>query len=443
MPKKKYTFIDLFAGLGGFHLALQSLGCKCVFASELQPDLQKLYAINFGMECFGDIKTIDITKIPSHDILCAGFPCQPFSHAGKQKGFEDEGRGNMFYTIIDILREKKPKYLLLENVANLRNHDNGRTWSTIEKELHNVGYNTKDIILSPHQFGFPQHRKRIYIVGMRKDLGNNKDFHFPTPTNKPCNIKEIIEKENPTNPQPLKPIQRYYIDVWQQFLDLCGKYHAKLPSAPIWAMEFGADYDFEGNAPAFQPITQLRKRHGKLGFLINGKTKKECLSQLPNYAQTNKNKTFPDWKKKFIRENRKFYEANKEWVDVWKQNIVNWENSFLKFEWNCEETEHMTIADKILQFRPSGVRVKRPTYSPALTYMSSQVPIFPGITYTDKEGNEVQGRFMTMVEAARIQGMRELSFEGLNKARIYEALGNAVDVEIVKIIAKNLIKYAK
>ena len=122
--------------------------------------------------------------------------------------------------------------------------------------------------------------------------------------------------------------------------------------------------------------------------------------------------------------------------------IVDWENSFLKFEWNCDETEHMTIADKILQFRPSGLRVKRPTYSPALTYMASQVPVFPGITYTDADGNEVQGRFMTMVEAARIQGMGDLSFGNLPKARIYEALGNAVDVEIVKIIAKELIKYA-
>ena len=114
----------------------------------------------------------------------------------------------------------------------------------------------------------------------------------------------------------------------------------------------------------------------------------------------------------------------------------------MKFEWNCDESEHMTIDDKILQFRPSGLRVKRPTYSPALTFMSSQVPIFPGATYVDAEGNEQHGRFMTMVEAARIQGMGDLKFDGLNKARIYEALGNAVDVEIVKIIAKDLIKYA-
>ena len=207
-------------------------------------------------------------------------------------------------------------------------------------------------------------------------------------------------------------------------------------------MEFGADYEFEDIAPAFQRPADLRGKHGKLGILIEGDTKAKCISQLPNYAQTDKNKTFPDWKKKFIRENRKFYIENKAWIDDWKKQIVGWENSFMKFEWNCDESEHMTIDDKILQFRPSGLRVKRPTYSPALTFMSSQVPIFPGATYVDAEGNEQHGRFMTMVEAARIQGMGDLKFDGLNKARIYEALGNAVDVEIVKIIAKDLIKYA-
>ena len=131
---------------------------------------------------------------------------------------------------------------------------------------------------------------------------------------------------------------------------------------------------------------------------------------------------------------------NQEWIDEWKKQIVGWDNSFMKFEWNCDESEHMTINDKILQFRPSGLRVKRPTYSPALTFMSSQVPIFPGATYVDEEGNEHHGRFMTMVEAARIQGMGDLSFGDLPKARIYEALGNAVDVEIIKIIIYCYIK---
>ena len=131
---KKYTFkfIDLFAGLGGFHRALESLGGKCVFASELKEDLQKLYKINYpGTPIFGDITKIAPSDIPSFDILCAGFPCQPFSQAGKRQGFNDEkDRGNLFYYICAILKEHTPRYVLLENVSNLMGHDNGNTWHT-------------------------------------------------------------------------------------------------------------------------------------------------------------------------------------------------------------------------------------------------------------------------------------------------------------------------
>lgn len=451
--------VDLFAGLGGFHHAFDKLGLEmgfdveCVFASELQEDLRHLYEKNYHVPYnkinsnITQLSTEQIIRerVPHHDILCGGFPCQPFSKAGKQQGFEDEGgRGILFNYIAEIIRVHRPKLIFLENVSNLETHDDGKTWETIEQRLKGLNYDIRHTIISPHEYGYPQYRKRIYIVGINRDNGENlDDFKFPTkPRKATCNIQEILEVENPTHPQPLKEVQRHYIDVWQQFLDLCSQHHAKLPAAPIWAMEFGADYDFEDLAPAFQRPADLRGKHGKLGMQIEGDTKARIISQLPNYAQTNKNSTFPDWKKKFIRENRRFYNENREWLDRWKQQIVGWENSFMKFEWNCDESEHMTIDDKILQFRPSGLRVKRPTYSPALTFMSSQVPIFPGATYVDEDGNEQHGRFMTMVEAARIQGMGDLSFEGLNKARIYEALGNAVDVEIVKIIAKDLIKYA-
>ena len=451
--------VDLFAGLGGFHHALDKLGkemgfnVQCIFVSELQEDLRHLYEKNYHFDYnrinsdITKLKTDDIIResVPRHDILCGGFPCQPFSKAGKQQGFDDEeGRGTLFNYIADIIRVRRPKCIFLENVSNLETHDEGRTWQIIQDRLDKeLNYDIQARVISPHEYGYPQYRKRLYIVGINREFGNLDDFKFPIkPVKATCNIHEIIEKENPTHPQPLKEIQRHYIDVWQQFLDLCGQHHAKLPAAPIWAMEFGADYEFEDIAPVFQRSADLRGKHGKLGILIEGDSKEKCISQLPNYAQTNKNKTFPDWKKKFIRENRRFYIENKDWIDEWKKQIVDWENSFMKFEWNCDESEHMTIDDKILQFRPSGLRVKRPTYSPALTFMSSQVPIFPGATYIDADGNEQHGRFMTMVEAARIQGMGDLSFEGLNKARIYEALGNAVDVEIVKIIAKDLIKYA-
>ena len=143
MVNREYTFIDLFAGLGGFHLALQELGCKCVFASELKEDLRKLYALNFPQTpVFGDITKINPSQIPPHDIICGGFPCQPFSQAGKRQGFNDEKeRGNLFTYICDIIKYHKPKYVFLENVANLKGHDEGNTWKVIYRKLHNeLGY---------------------------------------------------------------------------------------------------------------------------------------------------------------------------------------------------------------------------------------------------------------------------------------------------------------
>ena len=167
--RKQLKFIDLFAGLGGFHIALDRLGCKCVFASELRADLQALYKKNFPKtpRIEGDITKVDLASIPQHDILCAGFPCQPFSQAGYRQGFLDEkGRGNMFNYICEIIRLKednKPSFLLLENVANLRGHDDGNTWNTIKNRLDELGYEVYDDIISPHEYGYPQHRKRIYI----------------------------------------------------------------------------------------------------------------------------------------------------------------------------------------------------------------------------------------------------------------------------------------
>lgn len=149
-----YKFIDLFAGLGGFHLALQALGHECVFASELKEDLQTLYKQNFPKTpIFGDITQIDPKTIPPHDIICAGFPCQPFSQAGKREGFNDtKQRGTLFDYICAIVAAHRPKYLILENVQNLKNHDNGNTWKVIQEKLAALNYDVKADILSPHQF---------------------------------------------------------------------------------------------------------------------------------------------------------------------------------------------------------------------------------------------------------------------------------------------------
>lgn len=153
-------FIDLFAGLGGFHQALVKLGHTCVFASELDAKLSALYEKNFGLRPVGDIRTIKMQDIPSHDILCAGFPCQPFSKAGNQKGLQCPQWGDLIDYIITILRRHRPEFFIIENVPNLVRHNDGKTWAGIKKGLEGAGYEIQDRNLSPHMFGIPQIRER-------------------------------------------------------------------------------------------------------------------------------------------------------------------------------------------------------------------------------------------------------------------------------------------
>jgi len=474
MKKKPLRFIDLFAGLGGFHIAMQSVDtqAECVFVSELREDLRKLYKINHDVPeemIFGDITQVDFKQIPQHDVLCAGFPCQPFSQAGKRQGFDDEKeRGNMFNYICKIIEaqgENKPKYLILENVSNLMGHDGGNTWKVIKERLSmpvekgGLDYEVDAQILSPHQFGYPQHRKRIYIVGVRRDMGGLKDFHFPEPTNAPCNIKDIID-ENDTEILPLSFKTHMHLKVWQKFLDNCKKENVPVPGFPIWAMEFGATYPFESFAPAYIDKAKLIGERGKLGRVIEGTTHEECLKQLPIYSQNDKSQVFPEWKIRYIHQNRTFYTLNKGWLDKWLPLIDKFDNSHMKLEWNCGSSIDYKIKDKIVQFRASGIRVKAPTFSPALNLVGTQVPIVPWVRlpkecipeYTKEElaefgltPRDVQyGRYMSTRECAKLQGMDALVFGNqdfkLSNTRIYEALGNAINTQVVVRIAKNLLK---
>jgi DNA (cytosine-5)-methyltransferase 1 len=186
-----FTFIDLFAGIGGFRIPLQELGGKCVFSSEFNHHAQRSYELNFGEVPFGDITKLDLNIVPKHNLLCAGFPCQPFSISGKMKGFEDT-RGTLIYHVFEIIEKHKPEVILLENVKHLVYHDKKRTLATIVQHLKELGYVVSKKVLNASDFGVPQNRERIIIIGHK-----NKKFDFSKikKQQKPV-LKDFLDKEN-------------------------------------------------------------------------------------------------------------------------------------------------------------------------------------------------------------------------------------------------------
>lgn len=193
----QFRFIDLFAGIGGIRIPFQELGGDCVFTSEWDKFAQKTYRLNFGDEPHGDITQINEKDIPDFDVLLAGFPCQPFSQAGLKKGFADT-RGTLFFEIERIIKEKRPKAFLLENVKQLKGHDRGRTLQVILKHLNDLNYYVKYEVLRAGDFGVPQNRERIYIVGISKDrfnLPENYEFEFPMPTYQKTRVGNILEQD--------------------------------------------------------------------------------------------------------------------------------------------------------------------------------------------------------------------------------------------------------
>ena len=199
--KSKFTFIDLFAGIGGMRIAFEQCGGRCVFSSEWDKYCQKTYLSNFGEKPEGDITKVDEKDIPDHDILVAGFPCQPFSIAGVSKknslgrkhGFLDKAQGTLFFDVVRIINEKRPKAFLLENVKNLKSHDRGNTYRIVRETLDNLDYEVFDDVLDG-RFYVPQHRERILIVGFdRKIYGKEIEFQFPVPPKNDMKLKDILE----------------------------------------------------------------------------------------------------------------------------------------------------------------------------------------------------------------------------------------------------------
>lgn len=422
---RRFRFIDLFAGLGGFHVALDKLGGTCVFAAERQAHLQDLYLENFGLRPNGDIREVIPASVPDHDVLCAGFPCQPFSKAGEQLGFECTQQGDLFFNVAAIIKAKRPCYLILENVPNLLRHDEGKTFERIKTILKGLGYKLDARRLSPHQFGIPQIRDRVYIVGSRVGLDG---FMWPEPTNERTSIRSVL-KRHPTDAKPLSSQVEKCLNVWDDFLKRSPS-SIELPSFPIWSMEFGADYPYADATP-FAVLSEkgtrgLTKYRGSHGLPLRQLKPDDRWAALPSYARTAQLE-FPKWKQDFIRQNREFYVTNRKWIDPWLSKVLLFPASLQKFEWNAKGGER-EIWRYVIQFRASGVRIKRPNTAPSLIAMTdTQVPIIGW-----------EKRYMTPRECSALQSLGNLALPE-NRSHAFAALGNAVNANVVASIASNLI----
>ena len=428
MGLDQMRFIDLFAGLGGFHMALRKLGHECVFACEIDETLRDLYCRNFGFRPAGDIRDIDLSDIPDHEILCAGFPCQPFSKARNRNFGSVSELAELYMEIIRVVEHKHPLYLIMENVPDLIKHNDGKTWNDIRNRLVSAGYDVPEpYTVSPDNFGIPQVRKRVYIVGSKIPLEGIK---WPEPCGGDPKIREILD----TNPPEAKAISNSVercLSIWQALLDNVPK-HERIP-LPLWSMEFGATYPYVESTPFSLPTVTLRERylgsHGQ--HLHQAKTRQEVLGLLPSHART-KQRTFPKWKVNFIQKNRQFYAKHKDWLDDWMTDIKQFPSSFQKLEWNCNERnpllENRRIYDYIIQTRPSGVRIKRPSTAPSLVAMAStQVPIIGW-----------EQRYMTLDECKRLQSIENTFDLPEAPTKAYAALGNAVNVEVARLVAESL-----
>lgn len=425
LKREPFNFIDLFCGLGGFHQALVANGGTCVFACDIDEQCRKVYAENFcpngEFPVEGDINiSIKNKSIPSFQFLCAGFPCQTFSKAGNRNGFavikrangEDDERGQLFFRIVDILKEHPEcNFILLENVRNLA--DNKENWAIICDELKKLDFIISEdpIIESPHHFGVPQIRERVYILGIRRSHWDRRhrlpygyitrkdirldDYLCPCDDNASC-ISSILDDEYRPEYWVPKDINDLLL-AWEDF-----RLRANGFSRPFWLPYAGVG---------------IRKRELYLA------------------DKTISFNDMPAWKKLIVMRIRECYERNMEMIDEWvvKHNMLERILIHQKFEWNAGDKYYMK--DCIIQVRQSGVRVKRPNYFPSLVAMNNTAIVW------DQKSNHY--RYLSPRECAKLQSFKEdYKFSEIDSVS-YRQLGNSVNVKILSVLAHELINLGK
>ena len=385
-----FTFIDLFCGIGGFHQALEHLGGECVFASDIEQKCRTVYADNYNMPVAGDITEVPVEDIPECNVVCAGFPCQPFSKSGFQRGFDDD-RGNLFFNICNIVKHHMPEYLILENVRNLASHDNGNTWNVIRAHIDDLGYHTYETptILNVLHFNIPQNRERVVIMCKRKDLGPLQELpEIPKnpKTTLTRHIRDIIRPEDAVGnaAYAITGKMKAVETVWDNFIQVVKSLGIGIPKFPIWTSWWDCELD----------VTDA------------------------HYVK------YTSW----INKNREFYETYEETLQPWlvesRQDPL-WAGAVRKFEWQAGDLrEDDSMATVLWSARGSGIRVKRPDYVPTLVAMNT-TPVY---------GPE--HRKMTPRELLRLQSFPE-SFRFVEKD-IYKQVGNAVNVTMIERCASFL-----
>ena len=409
MENKTMKFVDLCCGIGGFHYALSNIGYECVMACDINEHCRFNYELNHKLKPLGDLTKIVIENIPKFDILCAGFPCQPFSKAGERKGFEDK-RGNIFFDICKIIKYHYPKYIILENVRNLSTHDKGNTWKVIRNTLDKLNYFTYEepVILNTLYFGVPQSRERVVIMCKRKDLGNLPKLPKLSKDNKKeSNLINIIEDNVDEKYNISNKIKETEI-VWENFLNICNQNNISIPKFPIWTDW----WDSNGNN------TSVSKFDKKLSNVENEKLIKD-----------KQNKFYIKYKK-CIDKNREFYKKYYSFLNPWLVNSRKyklWIGAVRKMEWQTG-TDNLNMKEVLWSPRGSGVRIKKINYTPTLVAMASMIPIYGP-----------KSRYLTPRECARLQSFPESYILDTDDKRSYSQFGNAVNVKMIEKCARFLI----